>query len=359
MQQLLSLVALCFLLAGCGTPGAPQPPSLELPKPVEDLRAVRRGNVVQLAWTMPSETTDGQGIRGPISVRVCRAFRTQMNEGCKSIAKDIPFSAQIARESNKQTFTDDLTPVLNEPHGMDFVNYNVEVLNSRGRSAGPSNLQTIFLAPAVPAPRSFMASVAADAVVLQWQAANAPESPTLRTEYSYRVLRSSQGQSVGTVAELPITAAEYRDTNFDWDKPYTYQIVGVTKVLAREDGRELAQFVGAPSEPVTITAKDTFAPTTPEGLQAVFAGAVDPNQNFIDLTWTPNVESDLAGYNIYRAANGAAPIKINSTAAPTPSFRDDQIASGTTYTYSVSAVDARGNESSRSQAVTEPVPAKK
>jgi hypothetical protein len=358
-MRLLLVIASCVFLAACGTPGAPQPPSLELPKPVEDLRAVRRGNTVQLSWTMPAETTDGQGIRGPISVRVCRAFRTQMNEGCKSIARDIPFTAQIAKESNKQTFTDDLAPVLNEPHGMDFVNYNIEVLNHRGRSAGPSNPQTIFLAPAVPVPADFHASVAADAVVLEWQPVNAPASPTLRTEYGYRVLRSSPSQNVATIADLPVTAASFRDTNFDWEKTYTYQIVGVTKVLARENGSELSQFPGDPSAPVSLTAHDTYPPATPEGLQAVFAGAVDPNQNFIDLTWTPNTEADLAGYNIYRSADGAPAVKINVSAALTPSFRDQKIATGITYTYSVTAVDARGNESPRSQPATEQVPAKK
>jgi hypothetical protein len=358
-MRLLVLIASCLFLAACGTPGAPQPPSLELPKPVEDLHAVRRGNTVQLAWTMPSETTDGMSIKGPISVRVCRAFRTQINEGCKSIAKDIPFSAQIARENNKQTFTDDLTQVLGQSHGIDFVNYNVEVLNHRNRSAGPSNPQTIFLAPAVSAPTGFTASVAADAVVLQWQPVSAPDSPVLHAEYSYRLLRSSQGQNVATIADLPITASSFRDTNFDWEKTYTYQIVGVTKVLAREEARELSQFVGDASAPVSVTAHDTFAPGVPEGLQAVFAGAVDPNQNFIDLTWTPNTEADLAGYNVYRSVNGAAAVKINASAAPTPSFRDDKISTGTTYTYSVTAVDARGNESPHSQPANESVPAKK
>src|SRR4029077_3163281 len=43
------LAALC----GCGSPGVPLPPSLDLPKPVTDLRAVRKGDKVYLMWTVP------------------------------------------------------------------------------------------------------------------------------------------------------------------------------------------------------------------------------------------------------------------------------------------------------------------
>jgi hypothetical protein len=39
-----------------------------------------------------------------------------------------------------------------------------------------------------------------------------------------------------------------------------------------------------------------------------------------------------------------------------PSYRDSVVVSGKTYTYSVSAVDVRGNESQHSETTSEPVP---
>src|SRR5260370_29321123 len=57
------------VLAGCGTPGAPQPPSLNLPKPVEDLRATRPGDNAMLTWTPPRQTTDKQRIPPPGTTR--------------------------------------------------------------------------------------------------------------------------------------------------------------------------------------------------------------------------------------------------------------------------------------------------
>ncbi len=44
--------------AGCGTPGAPLPPSLQLARPVDNLTASRKGNRVQLDWTLQRKNTD-------------------------------------------------------------------------------------------------------------------------------------------------------------------------------------------------------------------------------------------------------------------------------------------------------------
>src|SRR5271157_2337154 len=65
-------VVLAGGLAGCGTPGAPQPPSLNLPDRVEDLKAVRTGDRVALTWTMPRRNTDKVVLKGDVAVHVCR-----------------------------------------------------------------------------------------------------------------------------------------------------------------------------------------------------------------------------------------------------------------------------------------------
>jgi hypothetical protein len=79
---------------------------------------------------------------------------------------------------------------------------------------------------------------------------------------------------------------------------------------------------------------------------------------FIDLTWAPNLESDLAGYNIFRRVGNAQFEKLNKQLVSGSSFRDDNVETGRKYIYSVSAVDLRGNESQRSAEATETVPDK-
>ncbi|MCU7504566.1 MAG: T9SS type A sorting domain-containing protein [Ignavibacteria bacterium] len=93
------------------------------------------------------------------------------------------------------------------------------------------------------------------------------------------------------------------------------------------------------------SASDTLPPNTPSG---VIAKGFDSH---IDLLWSPNQESDLAGYYIYKQDGNS--FKLLGTAS-----RDDHVftdfvgAPGMTATYKVSAYDARGNESGSSGQVS-------
>lgn len=350
----LFVCSFALLLTACGTPGAPQPPSLHLPKPVEDLKAVRQGDRVLLTWTAPQETTDREGVRGTATARICRSYRTQAETVCQNAAADIP-----SLPGKPAVYTDDLTPALHNA-AQDFVTYNVEVLNDRGRSAGPSNAATIFLAPSMPPARNLTARLQSDGIHLEWMGAAPPASGSLRTEYLYRVVRSPALPGEGSVVEAVVGeapardgVASVRDSNFVWEKRYAYRIVGVTRVLSR-DGKMLAEFEGEATAPAEINAHDVFPPSEPQGLQAVYSGvAAQPS---IDLTWTPSPESDLAGYNVYRREGRNEAARVNTELVKTPSYRDANVQAGKTYFYVVTAVDARANEGRASEPATEKVP---
>jgi fibronectin type 3 domain-containing protein len=67
--------------------------------------------------------------------------------------------------------------------------------------------------------------------------------------------------------------------------------------------------------------------------------------------------ADLAGYNVYRSEGDAATmVKLNSDLVKSPSYRDSTVESGKTYTYALSSVDVRGNESQKSESASEAVP---
>jgi len=346
----LLVCGLAVILVACGTPGAPQPPSLRLPKPVEDLRAVRQGDKVILTWTSPSVTTDDGGIRGAATARICRSLLAGERE-CRDKAADIP-----SLPGQKATFTDDLTPLLQSAR-QDFVSYNVEVLNDRGRSAGPSNAVTILLAPSMTAPQNVSAQLDRNGVTISWTGTEPPPAGALRAEYRYRVLRSVAGEASAetVVGEAPARAGSgsFTDRNFQWERRYAYRVAGVTRVLSR-DGRVLGEFEGDPGARVVVNAHDSFPPAAPRDLQAVYSGV--ETQRSIDLTWTPNDDADLAGYHVYRREGAGNFARISSEAARTPSFRDTNVQPGRTYTYSVTAVDERGNESQSSQPASEGVP---
>src|SRR5438105_4158332 len=115
MQRIsLFFFSAIVLLAGCGQPGAPMPPSLHLPIPVRDLKATRVGEKVALTWTVPYETTDREAIRKPGKMRVCRILTTE--DECGKVVAEVPAQqgAEISRRDHplEASFTDILTPDL-------------------------------------------------------------------------------------------------------------------------------------------------------------------------------------------------------------------------------------------------------
>src|SRR5580698_8247639 len=90
-------------LTACGVPGIPKPPSLNLPQPVTDLRAVRKGDRVFLAWTAPTETTDNLPLRQATSVVVCRS-PGKMWPGCAGGV--LPVSQPQPPAQSKSAFID-------------------------------------------------------------------------------------------------------------------------------------------------------------------------------------------------------------------------------------------------------------
>jgi hypothetical protein len=344
---LYSLALLC--LAGCGTPGAPLPPSLQLPKPVEDLKAFRRGDKVYLTWTAPNATTDEGGIRYQGKIEICRQLVLGVPgvPSCRDKAGELPLPASNSRQDRRQGFTDDISSLIRSNDPRDILTYNVITENDRGKTAGPSNPVVVFLVPSVPPISDLRAESEANAIHLSWTPPAQPPSHRLKTEYALGIDRSSKDTAPVAIGEVPLRQGGFRDPEFTWEQPYTYSVVGVTKVFSH-DGKQLAEFEGEPSQPVTITPHDIFPPSAPEGLQAVYSNG------FVDLTWHPVADHDIAGYNVYRGQQ-----KLNDKPVVSSVFRDDKlqgVSPGTELHYSVTAVDGLGNESAHSQPATETVP---
>jgi hypothetical protein len=81
------------------------------------------------------------------------------------------------------------------------------------------------------------------------------------------------------------------------------------------------------------------APDAPAGVTA--SGGIG-----ILIDWNNNLESDLAGYSVYRSTTaGGGYVKQNSSLLTASDYTDVNISAGTTYYYVVKAVDTGGLES--------------
>ncbi len=351
--------ALLAMLCACGVPGAPQPPSLKLPKPVRDLRAERKGDKVTLTWTAPRLTTDQEGIRQLGVTRVCRSLGAEVPATCAPVGE---VAGGQAAPGKPATFVDTLPAELEQQNPEGFVTYAVEAENGEGRSAGLSNSVAVSLAPAFHAPQQLKAEVTASGMELSWRGSVPVKAPSGAYASSYRVYRQAldegkegarvklgDGEPGGSISET--VEYSFLDKAAEWEKRYRYIVVPVTSY---GQGEQAGEFEGEEAA-VEVFAHDIFPPAVPTGLEAVYT-PVPQQAGFIDLTWAPDTEADLAGYNIYRHEEGAAPVKINAELVKTPAFRDRNVVTGHRYFYSVSAVDLRGNESQRSNEASESVP---
>jgi hypothetical protein len=369
LQILLTLGATLALTA-CATVGPPQPPSLELPKPPSDLRAMRKGDRVTLTWTIPTVTTDRQRVHSLGSTRICRELETELTK-CgtpvgeaaaqpNSVATKSGATNPAARKSSKQkveeSYTDSLPGSIESNDVSAFITYAVEVLNADGRGAGPSNPVRVRLVRTLPPPRDFGARVTSQGIVLSWTGALPAASSMPEVHYVYRVHRRTEGSLRPTlVGELPAGSEPsftLTDSNIEWEKNYDYDAETVTEIA--QENKPPLEVEGNDSPEINIFAHDVFPPSVPSGLQAVFSGP--GQQTFIDLIWAPVTDVDLAGYNVYRHEAGVAPVALNSEPLKTPSYRDTAVVAGKKYFYSASAVDVRGNESARSEETSETVP---
>lgn len=332
----------------------PQPPSLNLPKPVSDLTATRTGNQVTLSWNVPVETTDGATFKHRGPTKICRAMDQPRVDRCDAVA-----TLETAASHKTESIANDLPSDGSGPNN--YVTYAVEIDNDRGKSAGLSNQVQVPAAAVSKLNGVPTIRVTADAVLVTSNVSPAG----LAVSQSIELRRTEKGAAQENTAahrllELPSAEAvnlELRDEDFTWEKTYRYRVVIVGS--AKMPNGQTVTFDAATSAPLEIVLHDVFAPAVPTGVQAVFSGQFAGQQPSIDLTWNPDTDRDLAGYFVYRRKQDepvSAAVKLNQQPATAPAYRDTSIQLGSAYVYSVSAIDERGNESRRSQETSEQVP---
>lgn len=342
-----ALPGLGLLLLGCASPGPPRPPSLRLPGPVKGLAASRQGDVVTVRFTMPLRTTDGQAIRETTLVPVlCRA---EAGMPCVALSPGKPVAVKNVQGAPNVVTLEDTLPTIASTGSLRPLEYRVELLNDHGRTEGFSSPAWIAAGGAPSPVAGFRVEPTRLGSLLAWSPATgeqgrvlirrtkiatdpkAPDSTLLRAE-------SLGNADVDTTKMLDNTALE----------GVGYRYVAYRERMVKLGDRTLV-LDSADSAPVEFTLVDRFPPPAPTELYAApfttEATAKQASVFAVDLIWKPVDDPGLAGYNIYRTDAAGTHVKLNQEPATTPSFHDATVRADGRYTYSVTAVDRRGNES--------------
>ncbi|HEX2953013.1 MAG TPA: cohesin domain-containing protein, partial [Bacillota bacterium] len=124
-----------------------------------------------------------------------------------------------------------------------------------------------------------------------------------------------------------------------WNSANDHSFTGLTNSMAT------TQYIPVYQSGTIIYGKepsgyDTTPPAVPTGLKAT---AVSTSQ--INLDWADNTETDLAKYRIYAGTSSGSLNFVAETT--TSSYNHMALIADTTYYYQITAVDASGNESTR------------
>ena len=334
------------------------PPSPPVPAAITDLSAHQAGDGVELLFTLPARSVSGEKLSATPAVEILRGgAKPDGTADAKSfrVVYTIPGAlVDDYRTDSRVRFTDPISPEEMKAHPGGAVAYVVRTRASQKRASANSNAISVQIFP-VPAPIAGVeARVTESAIELSWPIPTSTSAgEPISAIAGYRIYRADVKPSASSSPQvIPHDKAEshavllgssqtnvYRDTNFVFDQTYIYIVRGAIQV----EGHEVES---SDSQPVKVTPRDTFPPATPQDLVAAVLPGAEAGTVLVELSWSINLETDLAGYRVYRSEQeNARGELLTPDLLPTPAVRDTSVKPGHRYWYGVTAVDRAGNES--------------
>jgi hypothetical protein len=350
--------AFCLLLIslpGCGKIGDPLPPIPRAPLIIDELSVAQEGT--KLVLQLPI-------VRSPRSPQLQRIDVYRLIESAND-----PLGVTQEQFSANATIIESILgeevplekSIITKNDVLDFKNsardlryrYAVRLITSSGAAIDFSNYALITpLFDLASPPSGFKAELKEKEIEITWDAPKTNENGTSPANVvAYNIYRSVENGPSIKLNDEPLQDLRYVDTRFEFGKKYEYVLRALSTLT--NDASVNNAIESNASKPLTLTPKDTFPPSAPAPITIASIGGL------VSLYWPLNSEADVVGYHIYRSGIENAPadkwVKINPQLHKTASFRDDKVEVGKQYYYQITAVDAYGNESVRSETKSETV----
>ena len=343
-------IALLSFMLACGKRKPPLPPIERVAQRVE-ITGFQRGNQIRLSWTMPAQNAPDGSI-----LNISRADVYRLAEplnSTQSLTEEEFASRSTLIATVPIQDSDFARKTLNYIDILEFagqkirLRYAVRFVNASGSKAAFSNFLLIEPAAKVAnAPSLSPVRVTQDELILSW---NRPttniDGSTPANILGFNIYRASKDEATAKLLnQTPITVDQFGDSNFEFETNYKYFVRTVSL------GTNAEPVESQESKIVEIVPKDTFAPTAPTAITL----AASPNT--ISIFFVANSERDVAGYKIFRSDDQQNWQLLNPDLLKLTTFQDAKVESGKTYFYYLTAVDKFGNESEKSEIVSETVP---
>ncbi len=340
-------LALCLFTA-CGKVGDPLPPIPKAPLIVNELAATQQGTSIILTFPVAKETRTDKLKRVDI-YRLIEPLAAPPGITAADFANRAGLIAslpenQLPTNVTVITYVDPID--FNVANDQTRFRYAVRLVNLDDRPADLSNYASLTpLSTVAEPPLGLKANVTQTQVEITWQppAANLNGSQPANVQ-GYNLYRRANQQLVKVNGE-PLKEPRYVEKQFQFGATSEYIVRALSLPRA---GAPLSEIIESnESLPLTVTPKDTFAPTAPTSITIASRGGL------ISLFWPANPEPDVVGYHLYRSEDEQMWAKITPRPITTITFSDKQVQIGKRYFYQIVAVDNAGNESPRSETVSE------
>ena len=287
--------------------------SAAAPLPPQALHAERAGAGVRLTW---------EGV-GPDLL----GYLVERARGADEIWRQV--SEQVPADTTQIAWTDTTGGLT----GREAFRYRVRTVGIGGAVGDPSRVVAIVPAPefVLPAPTGLRAVADPDGIRLFWDDLSLTE-PTLAGYDVYRrTADEPRFQPIRTGGFAP-RLNHWLDADAIPGVVYTYAVT-----MRDLEGRE------SPRSPqLTLTVPALTELPAPASVRIV---AVEDG---LTVSWGEVLDARVASYRVYRHAAEATPQAVQTVGRDVLSWTDGAARAGTTYVYSVTAVDSTGNESAPS-----------
>jgi len=352
----LIFVSLLIPLASCGKKGPILPPLPKVIQEVEVFNISQRGGRLLLEWENPTAFADGSPLPEVSEVEIWLFEVEKEGAGNKKPARDefekvaTLFVSLKQEEFSGFRFRTEEGSVrlvypftLTKKHfQLDSLIFSLRVKAKRRRKSEFSPLLTVrpFLV-SLP-PREVKAAVFQDRIEVSWMPAERNLDQSSPASFiGYNVYRAEGNAPPRHLNSQLIKDNKYSDKDFLIGNVYRY--------IIRASATESSPFMESDnSEPLEVRAEDSFPPAVPSGLVSIVAG------DFVSLTWDENSDEDLAGYRVWRRMEGKDEfVLLTPQTIAENAFNDTTVEKNKRYHYAVTALDTSGNESRKSESVSE------
>ncbi|MBN1937978.1 MAG: fibronectin type III domain-containing protein [Candidatus Aminicenantes bacterium] len=363
-RALFLLAASALAFAACGHKGAIMAPLTRVPKPVGALTAGQRGGRILLFWKAAGAYIDGRPLPATAQYEIwlLRNDRTEANleryiaveklwdKAFKLAVLDVYGRPETAAPAAAPEKPGKLEPKTDfawewEMSADDWkaVRLVMAVRVVAGKRSASDLAHIGWWPRQMPAaPGKPRATAFADRIEVRWTAPTRNMDGTARPVIKgYNVFRREPDGAPVLLNTSPVAVSYFMDRDFEFGKPYVYSVRALT-------GPKAPYIQTDESEGLEFTAVDAFPPAPPK--KPVSVAAV----GLVTLIWEAGAGEAPAGFRVWRRMDDEADFK---PLTPEPivenTYTDKSVEGGHRYEYAVTAVDAAGNESGRSDALTE------